>query len=212
MKEPRKQHLSEAVAGLISTIVKMMLGLLRARGLRGLLELPTLFRFVRDLRRLAEEFSTLFAAFKAGIRPVSSPGGRAPPRESGNPRLRARPQRHASESAPAPQDPAALPPESRASRALASALRRPLRPRAPSPSPVSPSAPPARQKIRIFTRALRRPISLRHRNHGPRASLRAARVPFGRHCRHHLRMLAVEIQQRLAGRASPAARARHRDG
>src|SRR5580704_8977304 len=70
MKEPRKQHLSEAVAGLISTIVKMMLGLLRARGLRGLLELPALFRFVRDLRRLAEEFATLFAAFKAGTLPL----------------------------------------------------------------------------------------------------------------------------------------------
>src|SRR5580704_3384121 len=73
MKEPRKQHLSEAVAGLISTIVKMMLGLLRARGLRGLRELPALFRFVRDLRRLAEEFSTLFAAFKAGTRTAALP-------------------------------------------------------------------------------------------------------------------------------------------
>src|SRR5580704_10953255 len=81
MKEPRKQHLSEAVAGLISTIVKMMLGLLRARGLRGLLELPTLFRFVRDLRRLAEEFSTLFAAFKAGTRPVPPPAAEPAPRE-----------------------------------------------------------------------------------------------------------------------------------
>src|SRR5580698_5014886 len=100
MKEPRKQHLSEAVAGLISTIVKMMLGLLRARGLRGLLELPTLFRFVRDLRRLAEEFSTLFAAFKAGIRPVPPPAPEPAPREwqptparaAATPRKRVRPR------------------------------------------------------------------------------------------------------------------------
>src|SRR5580698_1103714 len=79
MKEPRKQHLSEAVAGLISTIVKMMLGLLRARGLRGLLELPSLFRFVRDLRRLSEEFVTLFAAFKAGNRTPVAPAPETAP-------------------------------------------------------------------------------------------------------------------------------------
>src|SRR5580693_8702141 len=94
MKEPRKQHLSEAVAGLISTIVEMMLGLLRARGLRGLLELPALFRYVRDLRRLAEEFSTLFAAFKAGTRTAPLPAPEpefcpaAPPRPAA-PRPRA---------------------------------------------------------------------------------------------------------------------------
>src|SRR5580704_1397743 len=73
MKEPRKQHLSEAVAGVISTIVKMMLGLLRARGLRGLLELAALFSFVFELRRLAKEFATLFEAFKAGARPPVAP-------------------------------------------------------------------------------------------------------------------------------------------
>src|SRR5580704_14178602 len=95
----RPQHLSEAVAGLISTIVGMMLGLLRARGLRGLLELPTLFRFVRDLRRLAEEFSTLFAAFKAGTRtpvaPAPEPAPQewqpAPARATRTPRVAARP-------------------------------------------------------------------------------------------------------------------------
>jgi hypothetical protein len=81
MKEPRKQHLSEAVAGLISTIVKMMLGLLRTRGLRGLLELPAMFRFVFELRRLSEEFVTLFAAFKAGTRPVPPPAPEPAPQE-----------------------------------------------------------------------------------------------------------------------------------
>src|SRR5580698_5187658 len=112
MKEPRKQHLSEAVAGLISTIVKMMLGLLRARGLRGLLELPTLFRFVRDLRRLAEEFSTLFAAFKAGIRTPVAPEP---------------------EAAPEPAPPSA--PQRRAGRARA-------RTRAPRPRRARPSIAP----------------------------------------------------------------------
>src|SRR5580704_13872689 len=97
MKEPRKQHLSEAVAGLISKIVEMMLGLLRARGLRGLLELPALFRFVRDLRRLAEEFATLFAAFKAGTRTPVAPEPAlqawqpAPARAPRTPRVAARP-------------------------------------------------------------------------------------------------------------------------
>src|SRR5580692_10513655 len=103
MKEPRKQHLSEAVAGVISKIVEMMLGLLRARGLRGLLELPTLFLFVRDLRRLAKEFATLFEAFKAGTRTQVAPEPEpepqewqpAPARPAATPRTRVRTRSHA---------------------------------------------------------------------------------------------------------------------
>src|SRR5580704_2279701 len=79
MENNRKQHLSEAVSGLISKIVGMMLGLLRARGLRGLLELPALFRFVFELRRLSQEFVTLFAAFKAGTRTPVAPAPEAAP-------------------------------------------------------------------------------------------------------------------------------------
>src|SRR5580704_12796909 len=88
MENNRKQHLSEAVAGLISKIVGMMLGLLRARGLRGLLELPALFRFVFELRRLSEEFVTLFAAFKAGARPPIAPEPAPEPAPPSAPRRR----------------------------------------------------------------------------------------------------------------------------
>jgi hypothetical protein len=107
MKEPRKQHLSEAVAGVISKIVEMMLGLLRARGLRGLLELPTLFLFVRDLRRLAKEFATLFEAFKAGTRTQVAP----------------EPEPEPQEWQPAPARPAAMPRRANRARAPARVAR-----------------------------------------------------------------------------------------
>src|SRR5580704_11283256 len=66
----RPQDLAEAVAGIVSMIIEMMLGLLRARGLRGLLELPAHFRLALELRRMAKDFADLFAAFKAGTLPV----------------------------------------------------------------------------------------------------------------------------------------------
>ena len=66
----RTQDLREAFAGIIS----MMLGLLRARGLRGLLQLPTLWLAVREIRRMAEEFVALLDAFRAGtLPPVPAP-------------------------------------------------------------------------------------------------------------------------------------------
>ena len=54
----RPQDLIEAV----TSIIPMMLGLLRARGLRGLLELPKFWLFARELRRMAEEFTALLTA------------------------------------------------------------------------------------------------------------------------------------------------------
>ena len=46
----RPQDLAEAVAGMVSMIIEIMLGLLRARGLRGLLELPAYFRMACGFR------------------------------------------------------------------------------------------------------------------------------------------------------------------
>jgi hypothetical protein len=61
----RPQDLIEAV----TSIIPMMLGLLRARGLRGLLELPKFWLFARELRRMAEEFTALLTAFRNGTLP-----------------------------------------------------------------------------------------------------------------------------------------------
>jgi hypothetical protein len=64
------QDLREAVASLVS----MLLGLLRAHGLRGLIHLPAIWLLSRQLRRMAEEFCELFAAWKAGtLPPVPAP-------------------------------------------------------------------------------------------------------------------------------------------
>ena len=60
----RPQDLVEAVAGMVSMIIGTMLGLLRARGLRGLLELPAHFRLALELRRMAKDFVALFEAFR----------------------------------------------------------------------------------------------------------------------------------------------------
>ncbi len=114
----------------------MLQGLLRARGLRGLLELPSLFRFVRDLRRLSEEFVTLFAAFKAGTR-TRVPPNPSPPRKSGNPRPHARPQCHAGRTVlarpPASPDRDLRYPQSRGFRDDSPACPWPLRRHARSP-------------------------------------------------------------------------------
>jgi hypothetical protein len=82
----RTQDLREA----FTSIITMMLGLLRAHGLRGLLMLPTFWLVSRELRRLADEFCNLFAAFQAGTLPPVAPA--QPP---ASPRLRAARPNHA---------------------------------------------------------------------------------------------------------------------
>jgi len=72
----RTQDLREA----FSSIITMMLGLLRARGLRGLLQLPTLWLVSRELRRMAERFNALLDAFRAGTLPPVAPPITAPDR------------------------------------------------------------------------------------------------------------------------------------
>jgi hypothetical protein len=69
MHDTPRKPLREAVAGIVSMIIEMMLGLIRARGLRGLLELPTHLRLALELHRMGEAFAALFAAFKAGTLP-----------------------------------------------------------------------------------------------------------------------------------------------
>ena len=96
---PRNPTLSEAVAGMVSMIIEMMLGLLRARGLRGLLELPAHFRLALELRRMAKDFVALFDAFKAGnLPPVAAEPEAAP-----------EPEPALQEWQPAPARPAATP-------------------------------------------------------------------------------------------------------
>ena len=67
--QPRIQNLAEAVTSLIP----MILGLLRARGLRGLLDLPVYWRLYRELRAMAEGFAAVYDAFKAGTLPPVPP-------------------------------------------------------------------------------------------------------------------------------------------
>ena len=117
MNHTRSQDLREAVASIIS----MMLGLLRAHGLRGLLHLPTLWLVSREIRRIGERFNALFAALQAGTltlplpapvptmperQPAYSPRPRTPPPRAPPPRApppRAPPQRHAYAHVPLPR-------------------------------------------------------------------------------------------------------------
>jgi hypothetical protein len=62
MNDNRSQDLTEIVA----SIIKMMLSAIRARGLRGLIDLPNMIMAALYLRRLGREFAALMAAFKAG--------------------------------------------------------------------------------------------------------------------------------------------------
>ena len=63
MKNPRTttQDLREAFASIIS----MILGLLRAHGVRGLVHLPEVWLAMREMKRIAEAFCELFAAWSA---------------------------------------------------------------------------------------------------------------------------------------------------
>ena len=79
----RIQHLREAFAGIIS----MMLGLLRAHGLRGLLYLPEVWLATREIKRIGEAFCEMFAAWAAGPASARQP---TPARTGATPRVAAR--------------------------------------------------------------------------------------------------------------------------
>ena len=78
----RTQDLREAFASIIS----MMLGLLRAHGLRGLLYLPEVWLASREIKRIGEAFCEMFAAWGAGLAsapaPQQRPAIRGPVREN----------------------------------------------------------------------------------------------------------------------------------
>src|ERR1700722_13623805 len=61
------QDLREA----FSSIISMILGLLRAHGLRGLVYLPEVWLATRELKRIGEAFCELFAAWGAGLLPAT---------------------------------------------------------------------------------------------------------------------------------------------
>jgi hypothetical protein len=69
MNDTRTQPLAVFVA----SIIEMMLASIRARGLRGLKDLPMLWLVARRLRRFGREFAALMAAFKAGTLPPPAP-------------------------------------------------------------------------------------------------------------------------------------------
>jgi hypothetical protein len=104
----RTQDLREAVASIIS----MMLGLLRAQGLRGLLHLPEIVMVVFLLRSIGNRFAALMDAYAAGALPLATPapditlpvGQPACAQAATTPRVRARPAtpRHRGPHQPAP--------------------------------------------------------------------------------------------------------------
>jgi hypothetical protein len=136
----RTQDLREA----FSSIITMMLGLLRAQGLRGLLQLPTLWLVSREMRRLADAFCELFAAFQAGTLPPAAPVPAPQPRQSAPAR------------APAPARPAAARHRRPRPQAARTAVR--ARPRAaprrstptPLPCPLALVRAPDPQKNPVF--------------------------------------------------------------
>ena len=100
----RIQDLREAFASIIS----MMLGLLRAQGLRGLVYLPEVWLATRAMKRIAEEFCALFAAWAGGFAstPAPQPRQAAPapsrPATSRRPHI-APPRAHACRTAQPPE-------------------------------------------------------------------------------------------------------------
>jgi hypothetical protein len=101
MNDSRTQPQAEAFA----SIIKMMLAMIRARGLRSLTDLPMLLLaalYLRrlDLRRLGKQFAALMADFKAGKlppappAPLTAPQGQQAARAEplGTPRVAARPE------------------------------------------------------------------------------------------------------------------------
>src|SRR5580693_7108714 len=88
----RIQDLTEAFASIIS----VMLGLLRAHGVRGLIHLPAVWIATREIKRIAEAFTELFAAWSAGLldataapRTAPQTGQAARPQPAATPRVAA---------------------------------------------------------------------------------------------------------------------------
>jgi hypothetical protein len=70
------------LAVFVASIIEMMLASIRARGLRGLKDLPMVWLVARRLRRFGREFAALMAAFKAGTLPPPAPWTAPPDQEA----------------------------------------------------------------------------------------------------------------------------------
>jgi hypothetical protein len=122
VNDNRFQHL----AGAFNSIIAMMLASIRARGLRGLIDLPKTILLGLYLRRLGKEFAALIASLDLGALPLPIPPAPqpapAPPAEPGSttpsrPRLAAHPGANRARPAAAAQPiPAAPKPPARRTR------------------------------------------------------------------------------------------------
>jgi hypothetical protein len=163
MNDIRTPPLSERFA----SIITMMLGMIRAQGLRSLLHLPALWLAAREIRRFGEALGALIAAFEAGtlppvppapapptapLEPLAAPAQSAPPR----PRSRRRPAR----SRPSPP---LRRTHARETRARARAMPRPAL-SMPLPAPLALVRAPDPRKNPFFPICLRTPNLLLYRN------------------------------------------------
>src|ERR1700722_5595557 len=110
----RIQDLKEAFASIIS----MMLGLLRAHGVRGLVYLPEVWLATREIKRIAGAFGEMFAAGSAA-RLDATPAPRTTPQagQAARPQPAATPRVAASRAAPRYRRPHAQPAPAKPARA-----------------------------------------------------------------------------------------------
>ena len=78
MNDSRLQNLAES----FNSIIAMMLAAIRARGLRGLIDLPKLILFGLYLRRIGKEFAALIASLDAGTLLSPAPWTAPPDRQA----------------------------------------------------------------------------------------------------------------------------------
>ena len=100
MNETRFQHLSDA----FNSIISMLLAALRARGLRGLLDLPNMIIAAIYLRRLGREFAALIASLSSlDLSALPPPAPALPPAMPALPDHPAAPAQPASSARPRPR-------------------------------------------------------------------------------------------------------------
>src|ERR1700722_18973038 len=155
----KPQGLREVVASIIS----MMLGLLRAHGLRGLIHLPTLWLVAREIRRIGERFAELFAALEAGTLHLPPPEPPIVPQQFQA--ARAQPSASARPAAPRRRRPRtqSAPTKARA-RAPRTYVSHHLRPPTPLPRPLGLVRATAARKNPFWPRCLGTSKTLRFSN------------------------------------------------
>ena len=148
------QDLREA----FTSIISMMLGLLRAQGWRGLLHLPEIVMVVFLLRSISKRFAALIAACPAGtlLPATPAPGTAAPQWPAVSSRAAATLRVRAHQAAPHRRRP-------QPARAASTRVRAPLRQSIPTllPRPLTLVRATAEQKIPFWPPCLGTPNSLR---------------------------------------------------